>query len=538
MLYLHSYQLEQPDPTLLDDCFGYMVVADDKDVLYCNDLFLKAVHVEKPATEIKQLTDLGDGFVENWTRLKQLHVMPFDASELNTALLFTIAMNESQFLVIAQPYHLMDNVSQDWIEFDFGESNLTQDFYLAFENMPLGIMVTEQNGNISFYNRYLKEHLGIPIEEVQYNISEWMKRLFPDLYYRDETYALLQQQLMTWHKAPLYFNPVHREIQHPNGEKLVIEMRYLEAGTSAVWAIDDVTQRVKQQHALEESKCAAESALHQLQVTQNELLAAEKLASLGSVVAGIAHELKTPIGNSRTIASHIAEKVRQMSHAIDNNQLRRSDLDQFIQDMNQSYELLSGALDRASDMVNSFNQSAADQVSGNRRPFNLDRFFEELMMIQKPCLKQQGVRTEIHCPQGLTFDSFPGPLHQVFTNLMDNSAKHAFTNMEQGCITIDVEDKDNTVLIHFQDNGAGIPQEFRDKVFEPFFTTKSGKGGSGLGMHIIQNILRESLGGTIQLCPSEIGVHFELSIPKRAPEDIAHYEISSAYKVKDKESDV
>ncbi|MBP2300494.1 PAS domain-containing sensor histidine kinase [Azospirillum picis] len=287
----------------------------------------------------------------------------------------------------------------------------------------------------------------------------------------------------------------------------------------------DITDRKHAESAMVEAREAAERALADLREAQESLIQAETMASLGQLVAGVAHEINTPIGIGLTAASHIGEQAQVLRERFVANALRRSEFLEFLDGLNESSRLLMANIDRAASLVQSFKQVAVDQSSGDRRLFELGGYVHELLFSLRPRLKRSGLKVVVECGEELTMDSFPGALGQVMTNLVINALVHAYGDGDRageaqpGTIRIAARaDGADRVRIDFIDDGAGIAPETLPKVFDPFFTTKRGQGGSGLGLHIVFNTVTGPLGGTIAV-QSRLGqgTRFILHLPREAP---------------------
>jgi PAS domain S-box-containing protein len=260
------------------------------------------------------------------------------------------------------------------------------------------------------------------------------------------------------------------------------------------------------------------AALERLQATQSELVRSEKLSALGSLVAGVAHELNTPIGNSLTVASTMLDQTREFSQSMATG-LTRSKLENYVANTNEGTGILMRSLRHAADLVASFKQVAVDQTSVNRRRFDLHDTVEEILLTLGPSIRKTQHTVHSHIAPHLSMESYPGPLGQVLTNLINNAMVHAFDGIAHGVITISAQMQgDNHVKIMVQDNGVGIPVANLERVFDPFFTTKLGRGGSGLGLNIVYNLVREALGGSVTVAsePGQ-GACFTLILPLRAP---------------------
>jgi len=258
----------------------------------------------------------------------------------------------------------------------------------------------------------------------------------------------------------------------------------------------------------------------ELRQAMEQLLQAEKLAALGHLVAGMAHELNTPLGNARTVASALGVDVRSFAAAVDGGALRRSQVDTFLTRSREAVELLERNTARAADLIASFKQVAVDQASVRRRRFPLRQTAEEWLVTLQPLLKHTAHRVKLDIPADLDLDSYPGPLEQVLTNLVSNSVLHGFAGIDAGVICIRAARCDAArVQLDYADDGVGIAAPILHRVFEPFFTTQLGKGGSGLGLYIVYNLVTGVLGGTIQVFsePGK-GVRFALTLPRIAPD--------------------
>lgn len=258
--------------------------------------------------------------------------------------------------------------------------------------------------------------------------------------------------------------------------------------------------------------------LNHLRRAQQELVRTEKLAALGELVAGVAHELNTPIGNGLMAASTLRDKVREFQKAIQEG-LRRSALDHFVAQVETAADITTRNLQRAAELVTSFKQVAVDQTSSQRRIFDLKEVVSEILLTLHPMLKRIPHQVVVDIPEGLRMDSYPGPLGQTLANLVNNAALHAFDGGESGVMRITAEPVgERQVRLRVGDNGKGIPVTLLERIFNPFVTTKMGQGGTGLGLHIAHNIVTGILGGSLTVCSEEgQGCEFAMLLPKQAP---------------------
>ncbi|MCY7295150.1 sensor histidine kinase [Alteromonas sp. a30] len=261
----------------------------------------------------------------------------------------------------------------------------------------------------------------------------------------------------------------------------------------------------KQKAALEKE---ISSRTSELLDAQKQLIEAEKGASLSGLVAGVAHEINTPIGISVTAASNLIERSNNIQTALSENRLKRSEFITQLNNIRDSAEIVLSNLHRASDLIGSFKEVSVDQISQQRRVFDLHHYMEEIIMSLTPKLKSEHISIQLDCPDDIVIDSYPGALAQMITNLAMNSIIHAFENRHSGNIKIQIKalnTQPQKIYLVFTDNGKGIAKDRIAKIFEPFYTTKRGQGGSGLGLQIISNIATIRLGGNIR-CESELGV--------------------------------
>ena len=263
---------------------------------------------------------------------------------------------------------------------------------------------------------------------------------------------------------------------------------------------------------LEQANAELADALASLRSMQNELIRTEKMAALGSLVAGVAHELNTPIGNSVTVASTLMEQTEALLNDERAGTLRRSIFDRYLETAAAGTELLLRTLKRASELVSSFKQVAVDQSSDQRRQFDLANVLQEVAVTLAPSYNKTRYKMELALTPDIMLDSYPGPLGQVITNLITNALTHGFEGRDSGTMWLATRRLDgDSVEIVFSDDGIGIPPEHHKRVFDPFFTTKLGKGGSGLGMNIVYNLVTSVLGGKIEL-RSAVGVGTTLTV--------------------------
>ncbi len=254
-----------------------------------------------------------------------------------------------------------------------------------------------------------------------------------------------------------------------------------------------------------------------LRRAQDSLVLAEQMATLGGLMAGVAHEVSTPVGITLTAASHLAERTESLRGAAAQGRIRKADFDEYVAVASEAAHLILANARRASELILGFKQVAVDQTTSERRRFNLRGYLDEVMISLSPRLRQAGHRVSIDCPDGIEIDGYPGALSQVLTNLVMNSLRHGYDRGQSGALTVTVREAGGDCLeIAYADDGRGVPAAHRDKIFEPFYTTRRDDGGTGLGLHIVHGIVTNTLRGTITLDVSETGAAFRIRFPRTA----------------------
>jgi signal transduction histidine kinase len=268
-------------------------------------------------------------------------------------------------------------------------------------------------------------------------------------------------------------------------------------------------------------------AYRQLQQAQSQLLAQEKLAALGALVAGIAHELNTPLGNSLLMASTLEQRTHEVEKAATSKALRRSELESYFHEAKAMTRLITLGLENAARLIGSFKQVAVDRTAEQRRPFDLAQLCEQIAATLQASIRKRGHRLTLDIPADILLDSLPGPFGQILNNLVENAMVHGFGERRGGEMRLSAKllNKAEQVELRFQDDGGGISSAHAARIFEPFFTTKFGQGGSGLGLSVSHNIASSLLGGSLTL-DSKVtpGSCFVLRLPLRAPQQALEQE--------------
>lgn len=283
-------------------------------------------------------------------------------------------------------------------------------------------------------------------------------------------------------------------------------------------SLEDANQQLEARVAERTETLSA--TLHRLQEAHDHLVAVEKHAALGRIVAGIAHELNTPLGNAVMTASALQDRMKPLLQQFETGQLKRSVLHDGLNGARDSLTLLMSNLHRAAELIQQFKQVSVDQASERRRGFDVAEVVGEVLATLGPRVRRSPHRLETELQAGLMCDSFPGPLGQVVSNLVLNALVHAFDDGQSGSVLVHVsEGGDGQVLLRVIDNGLGMSEAVRERLFDPFFTTRLGQGGSGLGMNIVQALVLRVLGGSIRVDSQPgVGSCIEVRFPRAAPQ--------------------
>lgn len=271
---------------------------------------------------------------------------------------------------------------------------------------------------------------------------------------------------------------------------------------------------------LQRSHRELEQTLQRLTETQNELIDAEKLSSLGMLAAGAAHELNAPVGAANIVVGTLQQQLEALQLSLAEG-LRRSELETFLHHMSDGLDIAEHNLQRGAELIQSFKRLAVDRATYQRREFELEEVVDDLLQGLAPRTRNSPHRLLCELQPGLRLDSFPGPLGQVLQNLIDNALEHAFEHRPAGLIWLRANRGSDPgfVVVQVADNGSGIPAAIRERIFEPFFTTRHGQGGTGLGLNLVLQLVTRVLGGSVAVSGDEgEGAVFTLTLPLQAPE--------------------
>lgn len=400
-----------------------------------------------------------------------------------------------------------------------------RDLNLLLNNVPAGIASFDPHGRLRRCNAQYARSLGLDPHAI-------VGKLFTDYLPREVT----EQVLPHWDKALIgsaqNYRRTHRDPE--TGEMRWVDVSVLPdyenselMGLFAVFL--DVTDKVHAEQEIRalnadlEQRVAKRTrelaqAMERLQESHEELARSQARATLSVLVASVSHELSTPIGNSLLVANTLADLSTQLQHQLETGQLKKSTLLELNSALANGGQLLVSNLDRAKTLLRNFKQVSADQASEQRRSFDLAEVVSEVVSSLSPSLKNKPHQVVQAIAPGILMDSFPGPLGQVVINLVNNAYLHAFEGRSDGVLTIGAACKGDRVVLRFVDNGVGMSPGVLQHVLDPFFSTKVGKGGTGLGMSIVDSLVRKTLGGTLRVYSTAgVGSTFELNLPLVAP---------------------
>lgn len=384
-------------------------------------------------------------------------------------------------------------------------------------SMPSILIGIDREKNVTHWNLEAEAVTGLNNNSV---INKKLEGIMPSLDPYLNQYWGEEQQHKPWkkEKAILYDQPIKYF-------DIVIYPLKQKEGDAAVIRLDDVTQRVLMELKIKNLNAELEvrvesrteelqQSLSRLKQTQDHLVQSEKMAALGALVAGISHEINTPLGLGVTESTFLKDKAEECYEKYQNDEMTEPYFKKFIDQTISSTSSIYRNLERTGKLITSFKQVAVDQTSEDLRIFNVKEYIDGIILSLTPKLKQTSHKINVKCPEALKIKNYPGAFSQIITNFIINSLIHGLAEKEQGIITLDIEMEDNILSLVYKDDGIGMAEEAVKKIFDPFFTTNRGHGGTGLGMHVVYNLIVQKLQGTISCTSSpNNGVEFILKFP-------------------------
>ncbi len=395
-------------------------------------------------------------------------------------------------------------------------------FSLAFNQLLTGPLnkLTEQINQFDLDDPEASKLHSIGYERNELNVlKNSYNNLIDELVIYKERFALAQQETIAANDKLDEHNlmleqEVAKKTSSLSTTMLKMEKQQRELLIQQTQLKDENQRRSKTEATLKETNHDLKSSIIELKKAQNRLIESEKMASLGMLSAEVSHEINTPIGVSITSTTYLSDLLEQLKSNINNQKLSKRSLDEFTSNASHSIDLLVNNLNRASELITSYKQVAVDQTSDKIRKINIHQYLNEIIQSLHPKLKKTNHQITINCADDVEIYCHAGAISQIITNLIINSIVHGFEGINQGQITIDVAEKDGNLQLHYSDNGIGVTSEGMTQLFHPFYTTKSDKGGTGLGTHIVQNLVTDTLNGTINIA-SEVGegLSYDIEFP-------------------------
>ncbi|MBA4369205.1 MAG: hypothetical protein C0403_16385 [Desulfobacterium sp.] len=387
------------------------------------------------------------------------------------------------------------------------------------ENAPIGMFTIDLEGRFTYANLACLKLTG-------YALEEWIGKPFMPMAHKEDV-LIVKNKMQSSINGEKTISPYEIRIIDASGKILWIEITaesLFEKNKNNIIErvgfqafVKNITERKKAEEELQNTNKALNESLKNLKKAQSRLVQSEKMAALGDLVAGVAHEISTPLGVGLMSASYLNDSIQKFYNRYISGQLSRSEFEKYSRNAKEAASLVLNNLTQAADLLNSFKQVAVDQSDDEKRVFDLNRYLSEILISLQPKYKRTRHTIAINCPESFEINSYPGVFSQIVTNLVMNSLIHGFEGIEEGKIIINVSAEDGNLMLRYTDNGVGMNPGTVKKIFDPFFTTKRGQGGSGLGMHIVYNLVTQKLNGHIE-CTSvpEEGVAFKITIPVEA----------------------
>jgi len=388
---------------------------------------------------------------------------------------------------------------------------------LIYDTAPIGLACLSPDCRYLRINHRLTEICGISVED---HLGRSVRDCVPAL---ADAVEQIVQSIVETGEPVIGIEVKGQRTDQPEERFWITYWHPLRAASGEIVAVnvaaEEITERKRTEQEMVRARDAAETALRHLRKTQESLIEAEKLAALGRMVAGVAHEVNTPVGSGLTVASALQRKAKLFASEVARGHLKRSSLGEFVDLVQQASTQLVSNLNRAAELVESFKQVAKDQGQSHRRSFDAAEMTEQVLSHLERELIDRGTALDLGLEPALELDSFPGPFGQVLVNLVTNSLNHAFPDDRKGRIDVRLRgmDADHVELL-VADDGCGMTPEVKRQAFDPFFTTRRREGATGLGLHTVHTIVVEKLGGRVTLTSEPgAGTSVQLVLPRIAP---------------------
>lgn len=395
------------------------------------------------------------------------------------------------------------------------EKNLSK---AIVDSVPGVLYLYDNDGRLVYWNKNLEELTGYSIEELsKMKLYDWYKDddVMMEIIAKEVKKAMEGKiastdsylRVKSGEHIPMHITAVGLEIDGSSyvtgigidiSEIKKIQQELIENNRNLE---DKVRKRTKE---LTQANYELSESYEKTKAMQSYLIQSEKMAALGNLVAGVAHEINTPIGIGVTAASHLNDISQEFISKVKEGSMDPEELIDFVEDLEQASAIILRNLNRASKLVKSFKQVSADQASEPKRQFNVKEYLDEILVSLSPKLNKTKHNILVSCEANLFVDGYPGAFAQIISNLLINSLMHAYQTDEAGNITITITKLEKFIEIIFSDDGKGIDAMNIANIFDPFFTTKRGAGGTGLGLSVVYNIVTQQFGGTIS-CESQLG---------------------------------
>ncbi len=465
--------------------------------------------------------------LQNIDEISNIHIYRVD--EITQELSFFTSYNRSGILPVntqtARLKHLSTpQFTNEYVEYSLAIQDPKLDQVIGHVYMRL--QLTNYNKSVADLLK-VNVIIAILIALIAFFVAQTLRNriLRPIKVFVDEIETAAKNQEFNKNVSPIEFSEIGIIANAVNSllKKINIQIRRFSLAEQEITELNQNLEEkvVMRTKALRDSNQELLEALEQVHQYQSQVIQSEKMASLGQMVAGVAHEVNTPIGLGVTASTLLGDKIDEITVQLNDKTLSAPQLSHFLEESKENTQIIYRNLTRAADLISSFKQVAVDQTVGAVRNVDLGEYLHEIILSMQPTLKKYRHTVEIECEEHLFVITKPGPLNQVIINLTMNALLHAFKSMEQGAIVISVKKVNDLFCIEVRDNGCGIEEKIKQKIFDPFVTTSRGEGGAGLGLHLVYNLVTQALKGKISV-HSELskGAQFNIEFPSLSEESL------------------